>query len=96
MRENGLETRLSHSEDDGAEQIVTLLRPIEALMRMANLRQWLSATPGCRSRIRDELLDGEKFYSLKEAQILAGFRRISGPTTIEASAVGRPTKSTAI
>ncbi len=53
----------------GAEQIVTLLRQIEVPTARGN------ATPmACReaaislAELRDELLNGEIFYSLKEAQ----------------------------
>jgi transposase InsO family protein len=54
-----------------AEQIVTLLRQIEVLMA-----QGKSVPEACRrcrdiaTELRDELLNGEIFYSLKEAQII--------------------------
>ena len=54
-----------------AEQIVTLLRQIEVLMA-----QGKSAPEACREagisqqRLRDELLNGKIFYSLKEAQVV--------------------------
>jgi len=52
----------------GAEQIVTLLRQIEVSMAQGK------ATPvACRdiaAELRDELLNGEIFYSLKEGQVL--------------------------
>ena len=54
-----------------AEQLVTLLRQIEVLMA-----QGKSAPEACRDAgisqqsFRDELLNGEIFYSLKEAQIV--------------------------
>ena len=54
-----------------AEQIVTLLRQIEVSMS-----QGKSAPVACRDagisqqKLRDELLNGEIFYSLKEAQIV--------------------------
>jgi putative transposase len=55
----------------GAEQIVTLLRQIEVSMA-----QGKSAPEACREAgisqqsFRDELLNGEIFYSLKEAKIV--------------------------
>ena len=54
-----------------AEQIVTLLRQIEVLMA-----QGKSAPEACRDAgisqqsFRDELLNGEIFYTLKEAKIV--------------------------
>ena len=54
-----------------AEQIVTLLRQIEVSMAQGN-----PAPVACRDAgislqsFRDELLNGEIFYSLKEAQIV--------------------------
>jgi putative transposase len=54
-----------------AEQIVTLLRQLEVSMA-----QGKSAPEACRDAgvsqqsFRDELLNGEIFYSLKEAQIV--------------------------
>ena len=52
-----------------AEQIVTLLRQIEV-----SIAQGKSAPLACRdagiSLLRDELLNGEIFYSLKEAKIV--------------------------
>jgi putative transposase len=56
-----------------AEQIVTLLRQIEVTMS-----QGKSAAVACRDAgislqsFRDELLNGEIFYSLKEAQVVIG------------------------
>jgi putative transposase len=55
----------------GAEQIVTLLRQIEVSMA-----QGKPAPVACRDagisqqKLRDELLNGEIFYSLKEGQIV--------------------------
>jgi hypothetical protein len=49
-----------------AEQIVTLLRQIEVLMAQANPRRRPAGMPTYRSKLRDELLNGEIFYSLKE------------------------------
>ena len=54
-----------------AEQIVTLLRQIEVLM--AQGKSAPRGLPRCRdiaAELRDELLNGEIFYSLKEAQIV--------------------------
>ena len=54
-----------------AEQIVTLLRQIE--VSMAQGKSDAGGLPGCRdiaAELRDELLNGEIFYSLKEAQIV--------------------------
>jgi transposase InsO family protein len=54
-----------------AEQIVTLLRQIEVLM--AQGKSAPLGLPGRRdiaAELRDELLNGEIFYSLKEAQIV--------------------------
>ena len=54
-----------------AEQIVTLLRQIE--VSMAQGKSTPDGLPGCghiAAELRDELLNGEIFYSLKEAQIV--------------------------
>src|ERR1017187_7821827 len=54
-----------------AEQIVTLLRQIEVSMAQVNATP--GGLPGCghiAAELRDELLNGEIFYSLKEAQIV--------------------------
>jgi hypothetical protein len=55
----------------GAEQIVTLLRQIEVSMA-----QGKSVPEACRAaeisqQLRDELLNGEIFYSLKEGRLLS-------------------------
>jgi transposase InsO family protein len=54
-----------------AEQIVTLLRQIE--VSMAAGQTCADGVPGCRhiaAELRNELLNGEIFYSLKEGQIV--------------------------
>ena len=54
-----------------AEQIVTLLRQIEVSMAQGKL--YADGLPGCgdiAAELRDELLNGEIFYSLKEGQIV--------------------------
>ena len=54
-----------------AEQIVTLLRQIEVSMAQGN--PYAGGLPGSghiAAELRDELLNGEIFYSLKEAQVV--------------------------
>ena len=54
-----------------AEQIVTLLRQIEVSMDQGNSTQIACREAGISEQsFRDELLNGEIFYSLKEAQIV--------------------------
>ena len=54
----------------GAEQIVTLLRQIEVLMAQGKTTPEACREAGISQQQRDELLNGEIFYSLKEAQIV--------------------------
>jgi transposase InsO family protein len=54
----------------GAEQIVTLLRQIEVLMAQGKSPPEACREAGISQQLRDELLNGEIFYSLKEAQVL--------------------------
>ena len=53
-----------------AEQIVTLLRQIEVLMAQGKSAPEACRDAGISQQLRDELLNGEIFYSLKEAQIV--------------------------
>jgi putative transposase len=54
-----------------AEQIVTLLRRIEVAMGQGKSTQIACRDAGISEQsFRDELLNGEIFYSLKEAQIV--------------------------
>jgi putative transposase len=54
-----------------AEQIVTLLRQIEVAMGQGKSTQIACRDAGISEQsFRDELLNGEIFYSLKEAQIV--------------------------
>ena len=54
-----------------AEQIVTLLRQIEVVMGQGKSTQIACRDAGISEQsFRDELLNGEIFYSLKEAQIV--------------------------
>src|ERR1700704_1407264 len=53
-----------------AEQIVTLLRQIEVVMGQGKSTQIACRDAGISEQLRDELLNGEIFYSLKEAQIV--------------------------
>lgn len=57
-----------------AEQIVTKLRQIEVLQGQGKDRArplpWPAKKPGRRSKLRDECLNGEIFYSLREAQVV--------------------------
>ena len=53
-----------------AEQIVTLLRQIEVLMAQGKPTPVACRDAGISLQLRDELLNGEIFYSLKEAQIV--------------------------
>ena len=53
------------------EQIVTLLRQIEVVMGQGKSAQLACREAGVSEQsFRDELLNGEIFYSLKEAQVL--------------------------
>jgi len=54
----------------GAEQIVTLLRQIEVSMAQGKSAPVACRDAGISQQLRDELLNGEIFYSLKEAQIV--------------------------
>jgi putative transposase len=53
-----------------AEQIVTLLRQIEVAMGQGKSIQIACRDAGISEQLRDELLNGEIFYSLKEARIV--------------------------
>jgi transposase InsO family protein len=53
-----------------AEQIVTLLRQIEVSMAQGKSAPEACRDAGISLQLRDELLNGEIFYSLKEAQIV--------------------------
>jgi transposase InsO family protein len=53
-----------------AEQIVTLLRQIDVLMAQGKSAPVACRDAGISLQLRDELLNGEIFYSLKEAQIV--------------------------
>jgi len=53
-----------------AEQIVTLLRQIEVSMAQGKSAPVACRDAGISQQLRDELLNGEIFYSLKEAQIV--------------------------
>ena len=53
-----------------AEQIVTLLRQIEVSMAQGKSTPVACRAAGISQQLRDELLNGEIFYSLKEAQIV--------------------------
>ena len=54
----------------GAEQIVTLLRQIEVLMAQGKSAPEACRDAGVSQQLCDELLNGEIFYSLKEAQVV--------------------------
>ena len=47
-----------------------LLRPIEMSMGQGNSTEIACREPDISEQLRDELLNGEVFYSLKEAQIV--------------------------
>ena len=53
-----------------AEQIVMLLRQIEVSMAQGKSTPEACRDAGISQQLRDELLNGEIFYSLKEAQIV--------------------------
>ena len=53
-----------------AEQIVTLLRQIEVSMAQGKSAPEVCRTAEISQQLRDELLNGEIFYSLKEAQVV--------------------------
>src|SRR5450631_4670103 len=55
-----------------AEQIVTLLRQIEVLMAQGKSAPVACRDAGISQQLRDELLNGEIFYSLKEAEAVIG------------------------
>src|SRR5580704_5073464 len=52
------------------EQIVTVLRQIEVTMGQGKSAQLACREAGISEQLRDELLNGEIFYSLKEAQVV--------------------------
>jgi putative transposase len=58
-----------------AEQIVTLLRQIEVLMAQGKSAPKACQNAGISQQLHDELLNGELFYGLKEAQIVIEQRR---------------------
>ena len=70
------------------EQIVTVLRQIEEQWRTGNRRRSRARRPGLRCKLRDECLNGEIFYSLKEAQIVIGQWRQEYNTRRPHSALG--------
>ena len=53
-----------------AEQIVTVLRQIEVSMAQGKPTPVACRDAGISQQLRDELLNGEIFYSLKEAQVV--------------------------
>ena len=55
-----------------AEQIVTLLRQTEVSMAQGKTAPVACRDVGISQQLRDELLNGEIFYSLKEAQVVIG------------------------
>ena len=54
------------------EQIVTVLRQIEVAVANGKPTPQACKEAGITVRLRDECLNGEIFYSLKEAQIVIG------------------------
>ena|ERR1700682_343165 len=61
-----------------AEQIVLLLRQIEVLVSQGKGAPAARAEkPGFRSKLRDECLNGEIFYSLKEATVVIEHRAMA-------------------
>ena len=58
------------------EQIVTILRQIEIQMANGKPTPQACKEAGIHTQLRDECLNGEIFYSLKEAQIvIEGWRK---------------------
>ena len=53
----------------GAEQIVTKLRQIEVLQGLGKTIAMACKEVGTTEQLRDECLNGEIFYSLREAEI---------------------------
>ena len=53
-----------------AEQIVTVLRQIELLMSQGKVAPVACREAGISQQLRDECLNGEIFYSLKEATVV--------------------------
>ena len=53
-----------------AEQIVVLLRQIEVLMSQGKATPIACREAGISQQLRDECLNGEIFYSLKEATVV--------------------------
>src|SRR3954465_11371113 len=72
MRELILEGELAMPKGRrlGAEQIVTKLRQIEVLQGQGKNIAAACKEIGKTEQLRDECLNGEIFYSLKEAQII--------------------------
>ena len=73
----------------GAEQIVTKLRQIEVLQGQGKSLAAACKEAGTTEQsFRDECLDGEIFYSLKEAQIVIESWRVHYNTKRPHSALG--------
>src|SRR5207344_2854919 len=53
-----------------AEQIVTVLRQVEVLMSQGKAAPVACREAGISQQLRDECLNGELFYSLKEATVV--------------------------
>ena len=72
-----------------AEQVVTLLRQIEVLIVARQICTGsVSGSRDIAAELRDELLNGEIFYSLKEAQIVVEQWRQHYNTIRPHSAIG--------
>ena len=82
----------------GAEQIVTKLRQIEVLQGQGkNIAAACKEIGTTEQKLRDECLNGEIFYSLKEAQIIIESWRNHDNTKRPHSALGyRPPAPLAI
>ena len=65
-----------------AEQVVVLLRQIEVLMSQGKATPIACREAGISQQLRDECLNGEIFYSLKEATVvIEQWRRPPAPQT---------------
>jgi len=72
----------------GAEQIVTKLRQIEVLQGQGKSVAASCKEAGTTEQLRDECLNGEIFYSIKEAQAVIESWRIHYNTKRPHSSVG--------
>jgi transposase InsO family protein len=71
-----------------AEQIVTKLRQVEVLQGQGKTIAVACKEAGTTEQLRDECLNGENFYSLREAQVVIEQWRVHYNTKRPHSALG--------